>query len=199
MRLLVTGFEPFGGRSINPSQQAALALADRDLGVELHTAILPVDWQRAPGALLSAIDEAQPDAVICLGEAAGRARLSIERVAINLLDFRIADNAGQQIVDQPVIDGGPDAYFATLPVRAMFDAAHTAGVPTELSLSAGAFLCNQITYALLHHCAVERRSIRAGFIHLPLLPEQAIAERAALPSMALETVVRGLEAAIGAL
>ena len=200
MRLLLTGFEPFGGSPINPSEQIVRAFERQGItGVELETAILPVDATRGPAALLRAVKHARPDAILCLGEATRRPVLSIERVAVNLMDYRIADNAGRQIVDRPVVPGGPAAYFATLPVRAMHAAVAAAGVPCELSLTAGAYLCNQVLYVVLHHVAVKRSTAVAGFVHLPALPDQVVDRQPPIPSMSLDTAVRGVGAAIAAI
>jgi pyroglutamyl-peptidase len=139
MNVLLTGFEPFGGSQVNPSAQVVGRLArDGVSGVTLHSAILPVDRHGGPATLLNAVRACQPDAILCLGEAARRTAISIERVAINLLDYRMADNAGHQAIDEPIVPNGPAAYFVTLPVHAMLEAARTAGIPAELSLSAGA-------------------------------------------------------------
>ena len=200
MKLLVTGFEPFGGSSINPSEQVVLALAhDGIAGVELRAGILPVDRTRGPAKVIELIGQFRPDAVLCLGEAGRRQALNIERVGINLMDYRIADNSGNLVADEPIVTGGPAAYFATLPVRAMLAASLEAGVPAELSLSAGAFLCNQVTYAVLHYLALQNLATPAGFIHLPSLPEQAARREPVVASMALETMVKGVRAAIGAI
>lgn len=200
MRVLLTGFEPFGGQPVNPSERVVNRLAaHHHPGLTLHTAILPVDHQRGPALLLDAVERLQPDAVICLGEAGGRMRISIERVAINLLDDRIPDNAGRQVVDQPIVAEGPAAYFCTLPVRHLYAAIQEAGVPVELSLSAGTFLCNQVTYVLLHHLSQQHATCRAGFIHLPFLPEQAARVERPVASMSLETMTLGIGAALRAL
>jgi pyroglutamyl-peptidase len=200
MKLLITGFEPFDTSPINPSEQVVRALArEKIAGVELCAAILPVDRARGPQTLIDAFKQSQPDAVLCLGEASRRMAISIERVAINLLDFRIADNAGQKIIDEPVVPGAPAAYFCTLPARAMYDAVRAAGVPCELSLSAGAFLCNQVMYVMLHYLAEHRLNIPAGFVHLPALPEQVALRDALIPSMGLETMILGVRAAIAAI
>jgi pyroglutamyl-peptidase len=122
--------------------------------------------------------------------------LSIERVALNLLDYTIPDNSGAQVKDEPIVPDGPAAYFISLPVREIRDAVQAAGVPAELSLSAGAFLCNQVLYTLLHHISVNKLPIKAGFIHMPALPEQVIDRPASVPSMSMETMVRGVRAAI---
>jgi pyroglutamyl-peptidase len=200
MRLLLTGFEPFGGSAINPSALAVQALQDSPPAqIELITAVLPVDWQRGPQALLEALQSAQPQAVVCLGEAAGRTTISIERVAVNLLDFRIPDNAGEQITDQPIRAGAPAAYFSSLPVRRMLAAVQESGVPGSLSLSAGSYLCNQVMYTLLDELARLDWRIPAGFIHLPRLPEQTAHDAAPGPSMSLDSMLKGLRAALAVL
>ena len=194
----MTGFEPFGGSTINPSEQAAFALDGKTVaGALIASAILPVDWQKGPHVLLAALQTHQPDAVLCLGEAPARSVLSVERVAINLLDFTIPDNSGAAITDQPVIPGGPDAYFVTLPVRAVLDAIQAAGIPAERSLSAGAYLCNAVLYHLLHSQAGQARPVPAGFIHLPRLPQQVAASQQPAPSMSLDAILTGLRAALG--
>ena len=200
MNVLLTGFEPFGGSQVNPSAQVVRTLARDGLpGVALHSAILPVDRQGGPATLLNAVRALHPDAILCLGEATRRMVISIERMAINLLDYRMVDNAGHQAIDEPIVPDGPAAYFVTLPVRAMLEAVRAAGIPAELSLSAGAFLCNQVTYELLHYLTTYQLDIPAGFVHLPALPEQVTNAYPPIPSMALETMVRGICAVIGAL
>lgn len=181
MKLLITGFEPFGGHAANPSEQLARALA----GADAACAVLPVDRERGPRTLLEALRREDPSAVLCLGLAAGRTALSVEQVAVNLLEYPMPDNAGNQVIDQPVAAGGPAAYFATLPTRQMVAAIRAAGVPAELSLSAGAFLCNQVMYTLLHHAAVNHLSLVGGFLHVP-----------ALAAMDFETQLRGVKAAV---
>ena len=199
MQLLLTGFEPFGGSTCNPSEQVARALDGQTIGgVTIHTSILPVDCERGPRALLDLLSSRKPDAVLCLGEAARRPVISVERVAVNLLDFRIPDNSGAQVVDQPVIPGGPAAYFVTIPARKVYEAIQTAGVPCELSLSAGAYLCNQVLYHLLHHIAHNGWNIPAGFIHVPSLPQQVIKHTPQAPSMSLDTSLTAIRTAIAA-
>jgi pyroglutamyl-peptidase len=200
MKVLLTGFEPFGSSQVNPSAQVVGRLArDGVSGVTLHSAILPVDRQGGPATLLNAVRALHPDAILCLGEATRRMAISIERVALNLLDYRMADNTGHQAIDEPIVPDGPAAYFVTLPVRAMLEAVRAAGIPAELSLSAGAFLCNQVTYELLHYLTTYQLDIPAGFVHVPALPEQVTNAYPPVPSMALETMTCGIRAAIGAL
>lgn len=193
MKIVLTGFEPFGGESCNPAEKVVEALADCHLpGIELITAVLPVDSIQAPRQLWTLLQQTDPEAVLCLGQAGRDPFIAIERVALNLMDFRIADNGGHQREDELIRLHGPTAYFATLPARDIVAALQTNGVPAKLSLSAGAFLCNQIMYELLDYVAERGDQIPAGFIHLPLLPEQAAQRTIIPPSMQLETMVQGI-------
>jgi pyroglutamyl-peptidase len=197
--VLVTGFEPFGGETVNPSMAAVRALADSPPpGVVLHTAILPVSFRRTGPALRAAVTRYRPDIVIATGQAGGRPDISVERIGINVTALGVADNDGALIVDAAVIEGGPAAYFATMPVDVVVAALHAACVPAQLSNSAGTHLCNHVLYLLGHLAATERPGLCAGFLHLPFLPEQAT-RLANQPSMALPTLVAALNATIGAL
>jgi pyroglutamyl-peptidase len=197
MRLLVSGFEPFGGSAINPSEQVVRRLSEVHLpNIELVTEILPEDHRRGPEQLLRTVEETHPGAVLCLGEDSGGQVLTIERLAINLLNFSTPDNQGAKVEDEPILPGGPAAYFVSLPVRKMLEAARAVQVPAELSLSAGSYLCNQVLYTLLHHLSRREMGIPAGFIHLPPLPEQAVERKKSTPSMSLETSLRGINAVI---
>jgi pyroglutamyl-peptidase len=197
MKLLLTGFEPFGGSHINPSEKVVKTLADKEYpNTEVITSILPVDREVGPQRLIQAVEESKPETVICLGEARGRAAINIERVAINLMDYRIEDNTGNKVQDQPIVPDGPSAYFCTLPIRQIMEAVQGVGVPAMLSLSAGTFLCNQVIYTLLHYLDKNGLAIPAGFIHLPSLPEQVAQEQLNKPSMNLETMLIGMEAII---
>jgi pyroglutamyl-peptidase len=194
-RILLTGFDPFGGESINPSWEAARALHGKRIGGHLVVAReLPTQFADSLRVLKAAVREVAPTILLGVGQAGGRHQLSIERVAINVQDARIPDNAGAQPVDEPVIAGGPAAYFSTLPIKAMLAALHAQGLPAEISQSAGTYVCNHIAYAMLH-LAAQRRGARAGFIHIPYLPLQAVRLRGAA-SMAQADVVRGLETAL---
>ncbi|GAP14803.1 pyroglutamyl-peptidase I [Longilinea arvoryzae] len=195
--ILVTGFEPFGGSAVNPSQQVASAVnGERMSECRVVSQILPVDRIHGPEALLAAIADYHPDAVLCLGEADRRTSISIERIAINLMDYRIPDNLGEQIQDLPILQDGPAAYFSSLPVREIYAAILAAGIPAELSLSAGAFLCNQVFYMGRHSVARQEIPIPLGFIHLPALPEQVALAPAPFASMSYETSLRAIRLAL---
>ncbi|MFI2364841.1 pyroglutamyl-peptidase I [Promicromonospora sp. NPDC019610] len=182
MKVLVTGFEPFGGDAVNASAEAVAALAERWAGPEeLVTAVLPVEFDqvRGPdGPFLRLLDEHRPDVVVAVGLAAGVTQVRVERVAINLMDARIPDNGGAQPVDAPVVDGGPDARFATLPVKAAVDAVRAAGIPAGVTYSAGTYVCNATFYALQDALAA-RPGVLSGFVHVPRTTEEVGAEASA--------------------
>lgn len=192
MKALVTGFEPFGGDSLNPSFEALAQLPARLARLTIETGVLPCRFGAAIAALEKAIVDTKPDIVLSVGLAGGRSELSLERVAINVDDARIADNGGNQPVDQPIITGGPAAYFATLPIKAAVAAMREAGLPASVSSTAGTFVCNHVFYGLMHLVATRFARVRAGFLHVPYLPSQA-ARLPGTPSMALDQVVRGIE------
>lgn len=196
MRILVTGFDPFDGESCNPSWDAVSQLSEQIAGAEIVTKCVPTEFRRATAEVSEAIDELAPDAVVLVGQAGGRADVTPERVAINLEDARIPDNAGAQPIDVPVADDGPAAYFSTLPVKAMVAAIRDTGLPAYLSNSAGTFVCNDLMYGVLHHLAMTgRTAVRAGFVHVPFVPEQAARHEGAA-SLPLDDIVRALTAAI---
>ena len=190
--VLLTGFDAFGGYSMNPSWLAVEALHDELLrGHRIVAAQLPTTFAGSGSVLLKLLRKHKPALVVCVGLAGGRSALSLERIAINVDDARIADNAGARPVDVPVVEGGPPAYFSTLPIKAMFQSLTTAGVAAEVSQTAGTFVCNHVFYVLMQALKKQRkRSTRGGFVHVPYLPGQG------LPCMALEDVVRGLRLAI---
>ncbi len=197
MHILITAFEPFQQEDVNATMEALALLPDTIAGATLTKGVLPVEFGRAITCIRALVEELSPDAVLCLGQATGRADITPERVAINVSDARIPDNAGCQPVDEPIRAEGPAAYFSTLPLRAMLDAMKQAGVPASLSNTAGTFVCNHLMYGLLDHLALTGRNIPAGFIHIPATPRQAASRPS--PSLAPETVARGLEAAMAAL
>jgi pyroglutamyl-peptidase len=192
MRALVAGFGPFGGDTVNPALAALRLLPPRLGALEIVTWVVPAVFGRAIEALEDALAATIPDLVLCVGLAGGRAALSLERIAINIDDARIADNAGEQPIDRPVIAGGPAAYFATLPIKAAVVALRDAGLPAIVSNSAGTFVCNHLFYGLMHLAATRRPGLRGGFLHVPYLPEQA-ARHDGAPSMALDDIVSGIE------
>ena len=172
MRILVTGFEPFGGQSLNPSWEVARALHGLQLQGAMVVAVqLPCVFAQALPALQQALMQHTPDIVLALGQAEGRCDLSVERIAINVMDARIPDNAGAQPIDVPVIAGGPASYFSTLPIKSLVAGLRASGFPASVSQTAGTFVCNQVFYALQHTLAGQ--GVHSGFVHLPLLPEQA--------------------------
>lgn len=190
MKALVTGFEPFGGESINASIEAVRRLQPRLGDLEVVTAELPTSYARSHAALEAAIARAQPGIVLCVGQAGERAALCVERVAVNLQHAELADNDGARPDDAPVVPGGPAAYLSTLPVRAAVASLRAAELPALLSMSAGTFVCNHVFYRLMHLAATRRQGLRGGFLHVPALSRLASGEA---PSMALGDIVRGIE------
>ena len=193
-KLLITGFDPFGGADRNPAREAVMALPSVIGDYEIIPLEIPTVFGKAAETVLRAAQELCPDVILCVGQAAGRAAITPEVVGINLRNASIPDNAGNQPQHAPVVEGGPAAYFSTLPVREMAAAIQGAGLPSSLSYSAGVFVCNDLLYTLLHHYDVT--TTRVGFIHIPCLPEQA---REGCPSLPLHDIVRGLTAAIEAI
>ncbi len=190
--VLITGFDPFGGAGINPSWLAAQALDGRRIaGHQVVAARLPTAFDQALAVLGQLLATYRPQLVLCTGQAGGRAALSLERIAINVNDARIPDNAGTQPIDTPVVAGGPAAYFSSLPIKAMLAALEAAGIRAEVSQTAGTFVCNHVFYGLMHSLAEPRfAGVRGGLVHVPWLPEQG------QPSMPLDQIVAGLEVAI---
>ena len=188
-KLLITGFEPFGGEEINPSWEAVSRLPERINEYTLSKLLIPVEFGSATERVLGAAKEISPDVILCIGQAGGRSAITPELVAINLQYAKIPDNAGNQPMDAPVIKGGSCAYFSTLPVRKMAEAIEAAGIASQVSYSAGAYVCNDLLYTLLSR--FEGTSTRVGFIHIPYCCEQGKD-----PSMELSDVVKALTVAI---
>ena len=194
MKILITGFDPFGGESINPSWEAVSRLPQTIGQYQLTKLQIPTVFGEAAKVVLDTSAQLQPDVIICVGQAGGRRGITPEVIGINLRDASIPDNAGVTPANMPVIPGGPDGLFATVPVREMVAALRRAAIPAALSYSAGAFVCNDVLYTLLHH--FRDSSTLVGFIHVPFLPQQA-GEK--VPSLPLETIIQGLTLAIQAL
>ena len=194
--VLLTGFAPFGGESINPSWQAVRTLHGKTIaGHRIVSRQLPVEFGASLKELRAAIRETKPALVLCVGQAGGRASMSLERVAINVDDARIPDNAGARPIDTEVVAGGPAAYFTGLPIKTMLAALHEAGIPAEVSQTAGTYVCNHVFYGLMH--ALRHRKVRGGFVHIPYSPEQA-AHHPGAPGLPVETVTHGLRIALRA-
>ena len=190
-KLLITGFDPFGGESINPSWEAVRLLPKVIGEYELHKLQIPTVFGLAAETVLSKAREIHPDVIICVGQAGGRVAVTPERIGINVRDARIADNAGASPKDEAIVPGGPDGYFSTLPIKDMINAINEAGLPGSVSNTAGTFVCNDVLYTLLHHH--QGTPVRCGFIHVPYLPQQGT------PNLALEDTAKALAAAISAL
>ena len=202
-RVLVTGYEPYGNTPVNPAEAVAKRLDGTTIeGAEVIARIVPNSFFVCIEAVQGAIEELRPEAVVMLGEFPGRAVVTVERLAQNLNDgtrYGLLDNAGRAMQGEMTVPGGPAAYYSDLPLRAMVKAMRAAGVPADISDTAATFCCNHLMYGILHHIAVKDLPIRAGWIHLPHLPEVAAREEnLGAPSMTAETASLGVEAAIGA-
>ncbi|MDW8846144.1 pyroglutamyl-peptidase I [Erwinia sp. MMLR14_017] len=194
--VLITAFEPFGGDQINPSWEAVSHLHERMLcGAKIVARQLPCAFGASLEALYAAIEEVEPEMVIAVGQAGGRTDVTIERVGINVDDARIPDNAGNQPIDEAIVEGGPAAYFSTLPIKAIVEGIREAGIPASVSQTAGTYVCNHVMYGLLHYLAQHKKAVRGGFIHIPYLPEQAVKHPGAA-SMPAQTVILALEMAL---
>ncbi|ASV54637.1 Pyrrolidone-carboxylate peptidase [Lelliottia jeotgali] len=193
--VLVTGFEPFGGETVNPSWEVVSQLEGSIIDhCRVVTRQLPCVFGESLNVLNAAIDELNPAVVIAVGQAGGRVDVTVERVAINVDDARIPDNRGQQPIDVAIVPGGPAAWFSSLPIKATVAAMRERGIPASVSQTAGTFVCNHVMYGLLHKIS-ENAEVKGGFIHIPYLPEQAAAHAGA-PSMAAQTVKAALIVAI---
>lgn len=198
MKILVTGFDPFGGETVNPAYEAVKLLPDTIGGAQIFKLEIPTVFSLSGPAVEEGIKKYQPDVVLCVGQAGGRASISVEKVAINFVDARIPDNNGEQPLDEPLQADGPAAYFSTLPVKAMVQHVKDAGLPCYLSFTAGTYVCNSIMYNVLYMCEKRYPGIRAGFIHVPYACGQVIDKANTTPSMPLETIAKSLEYAIEA-
>ena len=196
MKILITAFDPFGGETVNPAFEALNRLPDVIDGAEIVKLQVPTLFKASIKMVTRAIDEIKPQACLSIGQAGGRCDITVERVAINVDDGRIPDNAGFQPVDEPVDPAGLNAYFATLPVKAIVEGIRQQGIPASVSNSAGTYVCNHLMYGVLNHIYQNKLTMRAGFIHIPFLPEQVVDKSNSMPSMSLETVVHAIDAAI---
>jgi len=188
-KLLITGFEPFGGDDKNPALEAVKRLEGLELeGAVVVTCSVPVVLQRSIDTVIHEIKKHKPDYVVTVGQAGGRCAITPERVAINIDDYRIPDNDGHQPIDQKVEETGPDAYLSTLPIKAMVKAMQDKGIPAQVSNTAGTFVCNHLFYGIQHY--LRETNIKHGFVHIPLMNEQCT--DGSKPTMSLDSIVEGL-------
>ena len=198
MKILVTGFDPFGGEKINPAIESVKRLPDKILDAKIIKLEIPTVIGKSVDKIREKIKEVEPDVVLSIGQAGGRPDITVERVGINCDDCRIKDNEGNQPIDEKVVEDGPAAYFATIPIKAMVEQIKEGKIPASVSNTAGTFICNHVLYGVCHIKATEYPNMRTGFIHIPFLPEQ-VTDKKNMPSMALDTIVKGLELAIEAI
>ncbi len=197
MKILVTGFDPFGGEEVNPAIETVKRLPDTIGGAKIIKLEIPTLCHQSLRVIDEAIAGYDPDVVLSVGQAGGRPDITVERVGINVDDCRIPDNAGNQIVDEPIYADGPAAYFVTVPIKAMVQRIRERNIPASVSNTAGTFVCNHVTYGVCHLLAVKYPGKRSGFIHIPFLPQQAV-DKKNMPSMSQDMMVEAITAAIEA-
>ena len=195
MKVLVTGFDPFGGEPINPALETIKLLPSEIAGMEIHTLEIPTSAYKSLEIVKSAVDEINPDIVLSIGQAGGRPDITVEQVGINLNEFRIADNAGAQPHDEPVFADGPDAYLVKLPVKKMVENNRKQNIPASISYTAGTFVCNHVLYGVAYMLAKRGQGQKNGFIHIPFLPNQVL-DKPGKPSMSQQDILKGIIAAI---
>lgn len=198
MKILVTGFNPFGGEPINPAWEAVKKLPDTIEGATIYKTEIPTVFGKSAEVVATKMQELQPDVVLNIGQAGGRFAISPERVAINVDDARIPDNEGQQPIDEVIQKDGQPAYFTQLPIKAMVASIKEAGIPGVVSNTAGTFVCNHIMYQVQYMIEKEYPNCKGGFIHVPFIPEQVV-EKAGQPALSITDIATGLEAAIKAI
>lgn len=198
MKILVTGFDPFGGEKINPAIESVKKLNDEIAGAKIIKLEIPTVCHESLRVIDEAISKYDPDVILSIGQAGGRSDITVERIGINIDDCRIPDNAGNQIIDEPVFEDGPAAYFVNLPIKAMVAKIQDYQIPASVSNTAGTFVCNHVTYGVRHLIETKYPGKKSGFIHIPFLPQQVI-DKKNMPSMSLNTIVTGLTAAIEAI
>ena len=199
MKILVTGFDPFGGQSLNPAFEAVKLLPDEICGAEIIKVEIPTVFGRCAEKVEEAIKAHNPDCVLCVGQAGGRSSITVEKVAINYCDARIADNDGNQPLDCKIKEDGENAYFASLPVKAMVENCRKKGIPANLSFTAGTYVCNDVMYRLLYMIDKTYNNIKGGFIHVPFAVQQATNYADGMASWEISTIAKGLEYAIEAI
>ena len=198
MKILVSGFDPFGGEKINPAIESVKLLPDEIKGAKIIKVEIPTVARKSLKKLEEVIEIEKPDVVLSVGQAGGRTDISVERVGINMDDFRIKDNEGNQPIDEKIAKDGPDAYLVTIPIKAMVQKMIENKIPASVSNTAGTFVCNHVCYGMAHLASTKYPNMRTGFVHIPFLPDQVVDKRN-MPSMPLEMIVKGLEYAIEAI
>ena len=198
MKILVTGFDPFGKESINPAIEAVKRLDDEIANAQIIKLEIPTIAHTSLAVIKQAIEDHEPDMVLSIGQAGGRSDITVERIGINIDDYRIADTGHQQPIDEKIFADGPDAYFVNLPIKAMVKSIRSAGIPASISNSAGTFVCNHVTYGVRYLLEKRGKGQKSGFIHIPYLPSQVV-DKPNQPSMALDVIVKGIQAAITAM
>ena len=198
MKILISGFDPFGGEKINPAIESVKLLPDEIKGAKIIKVEIPTVARKSLKKLEEVIEIEKPDVVLSVGQAGGRTDISVERVGINMDDFRIKDNEGNQPIDEKIAKDGPDAYLVTIPIKAMVQKMIENKIPASVSNTAGTFVCNHVCYGMAHLASTKYPNMRTGFIHIPFLPEQVVDKRN-MPSMPLEMIAKGLEYAIEAI
>ena len=198
MKILVSGFDPFGGEKVNPAIESVKLLPDEIKGAKIIKVKIPTVARKSLKKLEEVIEIEKPDVVLSVGQAGGRTDISVERVGINMDDFRIKDNEGNQPIDEKIAKDGPDAYLVTIPIKAMVQKMIENKIPASVSNTAGTFVCNHVCYGMAHLASTKYPNMRTGFVHIPFLPEQVVDKRN-MPSMPLELIAKGLEYAIEAI
>lgn len=198
MKILITGFDPFGGESVNPALEAVKKLPDTILGQEVIKIEIPTVFRKAVEKIEENIEKHNPDVVISVGQAGGRFGITPERVAINIDDARIQDNEGNQPIDIAIYEDGENAYFTNLPIKAMVKEMNDNGIPASVSNTAGTFVCNHVMYGILYLIDKKYPNMRGGFIHVPYIPSQ-VTTKPNMPSMSADDITKGLELSIKAI
>ena len=198
-KVLITGFDPFGGEKINPAYEAVKLLPDEISGAKIIKKEIPTVFQKGPDAVYEAIQENQPDYVLCIGQAGGRSQVTPEWVGINFRNARIADNEGNQPLQTSVVENGPEAYFTMLPVFRMVEKRKEHGSPASVSYTAGTYVCNDVMYSVLHYCNTEFKGVKGGFMHVPYATEQTVNQPAGTPGMNLKDIAKAIELSVEAM
>ena len=198
-KVLITGFDPFGGETINPAYEAVKLLPDEIAGAKIIKKEIPTVFQKGPDAVYEEIQSSKPDYVLCIGQAGGRSQVTPEWVGINFRNARIADNEGNQPLQTSVVENGPEAYFTMLPVFRMVEKMKENGIPANVSYTAGTYVCNDVMYSVLHYCHTEFKGVKGGFMHVPFATEQTVNQPAGTPGMNLKDMAKAIELSVEAM